>query len=252
MTDLGLDSQIAEHNEMKGLSGGQKVKVVIAAAMWSKPQLLILDEPTNFLDRDALGGLATAIRDWAGAFICISHNAEFVGALCPEIWDVQNGVLTLKVRALPLSGLVADTGQGKVGIVEDAFEDTPKSSKPNSRVSSQRGKSRTATTTSSPADSPGVSAANSAANSSNEADANGLPMPVVAKKKMTRVRPCGLASDPDHARRRTSRRGKSADDCARSPGSPRPSRGPSASPIRVSTRTSTRLTCPATTTTPRF
>ena len=53
LTDLGLDSQIAEHNEMKGLSGGQKVKVVIAAAMWSKPQLLILDEPTNFLDRDA-------------------------------------------------------------------------------------------------------------------------------------------------------------------------------------------------------
>lgn len=63
---------------MSGLSGGQKVKVVIAAALWAKPQVLILDEPTNFLDRDALGGLAVAIRDWAGAFVCISHNVEFV------------------------------------------------------------------------------------------------------------------------------------------------------------------------------
>lgn len=75
---LGLDGNIAEYNEMSGLSGGQKVKVVIAAALWAKPQVLILDEPTNFLDRDALGGLATAIRDWAGAFVCISHNVEFV------------------------------------------------------------------------------------------------------------------------------------------------------------------------------
>lgn len=37
---------------------------------------------SNFLDRDALGGLATAIRDWAGAVVIISHNEEFVGALC--------------------------------------------------------------------------------------------------------------------------------------------------------------------------
>jgi elongation factor 3 len=83
LEDVGLDGDIAEYNELKGLSGGQKVKVVIAAAMWSKPQVLILDEPTNFLDRDALGGLAVGIKEWTGAFLCISHNAEFVSALCP-------------------------------------------------------------------------------------------------------------------------------------------------------------------------
>ena len=38
----------------------------------------------NFLDRDALGGLAVAIRDWAGAVVIISHNEEFVGALCKQ------------------------------------------------------------------------------------------------------------------------------------------------------------------------
>jgi len=112
LEDVGLDGDIAEYNELKGLSGGQKVKVVIAAAMWSKPQCLILDEPTNFLDRDALGGLAVGIKEWTGAFLCISHNEEFVGALCPEIWNVDNGQLTHK---------------GKAAIADDAFESQPAS-----------------------------------------------------------------------------------------------------------------------------
>ncbi|KAK4982168.1 [NU+] prion formation protein 1, partial [Elasticomyces elasticus] len=59
--DVGLDPEIANHNEISGLSGGQKVKVVLAGAMWNNPHLLVLDEPTNFLDRDSLGGLAVAI-----------------------------------------------------------------------------------------------------------------------------------------------------------------------------------------------
>ncbi|PFH61236.1 hypothetical protein XA68_17870 [Ophiocordyceps unilateralis] len=75
--DLGLDPDIANHNEIGSLSGGQKVKVVIAGAMWNNPHLLVLDEPTNFLDRDSLGGLAVAIRDFKGGVILISHNEEF-------------------------------------------------------------------------------------------------------------------------------------------------------------------------------
>ncbi|GAA5923873.1 hypothetical protein JCM1841_001420 [Sporobolomyces salmonicolor] len=112
LIDVGLDGDIAEYNELKGLSGGQKVKVVIAAAMWSKPQVLILDEPTNFLDRDALGGLAVGIREWTGAFLCISHNQEFVNALCGEIWNVDAGVLTMK---------------GKAAVDDAAFESNPNS-----------------------------------------------------------------------------------------------------------------------------
>ncbi|RKP00808.1 hypothetical protein CXG81DRAFT_12800 [Caulochytrium protostelioides] len=96
--DVGLDGDIAEHNRIGGLSGGQKVKVVIAAAMWQNPHILIMDEPTNFLDRDALGGLAVAIRDWAGAVVLISHNQEFVGALCSELWHVEGGKLTSRGR----------------------------------------------------------------------------------------------------------------------------------------------------------
>ncbi len=89
--DLGLDPEIANHNEIGSLSGGQKVKVVIAGAMWNNPHLLVLDEPTNFLDRDSLGGLAVAIRDFKGGVVMISHNEEFVGALASEQWHVNDG-----------------------------------------------------------------------------------------------------------------------------------------------------------------
>jgi elongation factor 3 len=75
------------------LSGGQKVKVVIAAAMWNNSHMLILDEPTNFLDRESLGGLANAIKNWDGAVVMISHSQEFVSALCPETWTLEAGKL---------------------------------------------------------------------------------------------------------------------------------------------------------------
>jgi len=97
--DLGLDPEIANHNEIGSLSGGQKVKVVIAGAMWNNPHLLVLDEPTNFLDRDSLGGLAVAIRDFKGGVVMISHNEEFVGALSSEQWHVVDGRVTHKGTA---------------------------------------------------------------------------------------------------------------------------------------------------------
>lgn len=56
-------------------AGGQKVKVVIAAAMWNNPHVLVLDEPTNYLDRESLGALAGAIKDFGGGVIMITHNS---------------------------------------------------------------------------------------------------------------------------------------------------------------------------------
>jgi Fe-S cluster assembly ATPase SufC len=58
LNDFGLEPEFGTHSLMKGLSGGQKVKVVLAAAMWNNPHILVMDEPTNFLDRDSLGALA--------------------------------------------------------------------------------------------------------------------------------------------------------------------------------------------------
>lgn len=120
--DIGLDPEIANHNEISGLSGGQKVKVVLAGAMWNNPHLLVLDEPTNYLDRDSLGGLAVAIREYKGGVVMISHNEEFVGALCPEQWHVADGRVTHK---------------GHLAVSMDRFEDSrPGSSAASSNVSS--------------------------------------------------------------------------------------------------------------------
>ena len=90
---FGLEREFASHSRMAALSGGQKVKVVLAAAMWMQPHILILDEPTNYLDRDSLGALATAIREYEGGVVMITHNNEFCSQLCPETWVLENGHL---------------------------------------------------------------------------------------------------------------------------------------------------------------
>ncbi|OJD35253.1 elongation factor 3 [Diplodia corticola] len=148
--DLGLDPEIANHNEIGGLSGGQKVKVVIAGAMWNNPHLLVLDEPTNFLDRDSMGGLAAAIRDYKGGVIMISHNEEFVGALCPEQWHVADGRVIQK---------------GSLAVNSSAFEDSKPGSVASSTVPS--------------------TAASSAVNS--EAEGGDMKFKAKKKKKMTRA-----------------------------------------------------------------
>jgi elongation factor 3 len=96
LQDCGLDPEFATHYRMSALSGGQKVKVVLAACMWSQPHILILDEPTNYLDRESLGALAKAIEKFDGGVVIISHNNEFVKQLCPEEWVMDAGHLTTK------------------------------------------------------------------------------------------------------------------------------------------------------------
>ena len=50
--------------------------MVLAAAMWQNPHVLILDEPTNYLDREGLGALILAIKDYKGGVLIISHNKD--------------------------------------------------------------------------------------------------------------------------------------------------------------------------------
>jgi elongation factor 3 len=153
--DLGLDPEIADHNQISGLSGGQKVKVVLAGAMWNNPHLLVLDEPTNFLDRDSLGGLAVAIRDYKGGVVMISHNEEFVGALCPEQWHVAEGRVTHK---------------GYLAVSADRFED---SSRPGSGFNSSVASSN-------------VSSANASAVNSGAEDNGDMTFKAKKKKKITK------------------------------------------------------------------
>ncbi|KAH2146125.1 translation elongation factor EF-3 [Aspergillus fumigatus] len=59
--NFGLDAELVSHSRMRGLSGGQRVKVVLAACSWQRPHVIVLDEPTNYLDRDSLGALSKAL-----------------------------------------------------------------------------------------------------------------------------------------------------------------------------------------------
>merc|ERR1712167_47586 len=93
LANFGIDAEAASHTHISALSGGQKVKVVIAAAMWQNPHILILDEPTNYLDRDGLGALTAAIKDFGGGVIIISHNREFADSVATEKWIMDKGHL---------------------------------------------------------------------------------------------------------------------------------------------------------------
>jgi elongation factor 3 len=95
LDDFGLAQEFGTYGKIRGLSGGQKVKLVLAAAMWNCPHLLVLDEPTNYLDREALGALSSALNEWGGAVLMISHNKEFYSSVCSEEWIVADGKVTV-------------------------------------------------------------------------------------------------------------------------------------------------------------
>jgi len=91
--DFGLDAEFVSHSGMRGLSGGQKVKVVLAAATWRQPHVIILDEPTNFLDRESLAALINALKTYEGGVALITHSQEFSENVCKEIWRMEGGKL---------------------------------------------------------------------------------------------------------------------------------------------------------------
>merc|ERR1712210_341295 len=94
--DFGVDAESASHTQISQLSGGMKVKVVLAACMWQNPHVLILDEPTNYLDREGLGALVLAIKDYKGGVLIISHNKEFCDGVATEKWIMQGGKLRIE------------------------------------------------------------------------------------------------------------------------------------------------------------
>jgi elongation factor 3 len=91
--NIGLEVEYASHHQIKALSGGQKVKVVLGATMWDQPHILILDEHTNYLDRESHGDLVDAIEKYEGSVIMITHNDDFCRKLFHDIWVLDNGKL---------------------------------------------------------------------------------------------------------------------------------------------------------------
>mmetsp|Transcript_11175 Transcript_11175/g.24011 ORF Transcript_11175/g.24011 Transcript_11175/m.24011 type:complete len:501 (-) Transcript_11175:114-1616(-) len=133
LENIGLDKEYGTHCRIGQLSGGQKVKVVLAAAMWNHPHIVILDEPTNYLDRESLGALAKAIEGFDGGVVLISHNSEFTSAVCPETWvmtpatDTEPGKLDCKGDAEWMKEAMKEKVEiKKIEEVVDAFGNTVK------------------------------------------------------------------------------------------------------------------------------
>merc|ERR1711881_668561 len=117
--DFGVDPESASHCQIQQLSGGMKVKVVLAASMWQNPHILILDEPTNYLDREGLGALVLAIKDYKGGVLIISHNKEFCDGVAQEKWIMNKGALRIEGESVDTSAV---EGEGADGAQEDILD----------------------------------------------------------------------------------------------------------------------------------
>ena len=90
LADFGISTELGDGN-IRRMSGGQKSRLVLAAAMWNKPHVICLDEPTNYLDNETLKALIFALKKFRGGVLTISHNAAFVGEVCSDTWRVFQG-----------------------------------------------------------------------------------------------------------------------------------------------------------------
>ena len=86
----GLDIPIELHERKMGeLQGGQKVRVLLAQALFGHPQALLLDEPTNHLDLDSIHWLQSFLNNYDGVVIVISHDRHFLNSVCTHIADID-------------------------------------------------------------------------------------------------------------------------------------------------------------------
>merc|ERR1719282_1008330 len=118
--DFGVDPESASHTQINQLSGGMKVKVVLAAAMWQNPHVLILDEPTNYLDREGLGALVLAIKEYKGGVLIISHNREFCDGVATEKWIMKGGCLRIEGESVEVDEKKGDANVGPDEVFDGA------------------------------------------------------------------------------------------------------------------------------------
>ncbi|MEW8957448.1 ABC-F family ATP-binding cassette domain-containing protein [Clostridium sp.] len=91
---IGTDLHYKMMNELKG---DEKIKILLAQALFGKPGVLILDEPTNNLDIKAINWLENFLMDFEGTVIVVSHDRHFLNTVCTHICDVDFGKIKLYV-----------------------------------------------------------------------------------------------------------------------------------------------------------
>lgn len=92
----GLGIPVERHEELlRTLSGGYKLRVLMAQLLFSKPDILLLDEPTNHLDIFSIKWLEEYLRGFPGLLIVVSHDRDFLNAICSDMLDIDYGTIKL-------------------------------------------------------------------------------------------------------------------------------------------------------------
>ena len=96
LNGLGVTNEF-HYAKMKELTGGQKVKVLLAQALFGNPDILLLDEPTNHLDIHAIKWLEDFLLNFENTVIVVSHDRHFLNKVCTNIADIDYGKITMFV-----------------------------------------------------------------------------------------------------------------------------------------------------------
>lgn len=96
LNGLGVTNEF-HYVKMKELTGDQKVKVLLAQALFGNPDILLLDEPTNHLDLHAIRWLENFLMDFENTVIVVSHDRHFLNKICTNIADIDYGKITMYV-----------------------------------------------------------------------------------------------------------------------------------------------------------
>lgn len=94
LNGLGIEPEL-HYTLMKDLLGAQKVKVLLAQALFGNPDILLLDEPTNHLDLDAIAWLEEFLINFPNTVIVVSHDRYFLNKVCTHIADIDYGKIQL-------------------------------------------------------------------------------------------------------------------------------------------------------------
>jgi ATPase subunit of ABC transporter with duplicated ATPase domains len=94
LNGLGIADEL-HYQTMKDLTGAEKVKVLLAQALFGNPDILLLDEPTNHLDLDAIGWLEEFLIHFDNTVIVVSHDRYFLNKVCTHIADIDYGKIQL-------------------------------------------------------------------------------------------------------------------------------------------------------------
>ena len=96
LNGLGIPEAL-RHKKVKELEGGEKVRVLLAQALFGNPDILLLDEPTNHLDLKSIAWLEEFLAQFQNTVIVVSHDRHFLNQVCTHVADIDFGKITVYV-----------------------------------------------------------------------------------------------------------------------------------------------------------